>query len=135
MVATKKVLLAGMFGLSAAYNISPMSSLSRLFNKFPLGYGHNNADMSRFSCDLGKPLDPSDDGLYSSHDLFSTEETIKTLVERHQPLVKIESICYDDLGDFEDDRWGPFYDIPKVLENKSPTVSVSHNAISVEQVR
>lgn len=120
-----------MFGLPAAYNISPMSSLSRLFNQFSLGYGHNNADM----CDLGKPLDPSDDGLYSSHELFSTEETIKTLVERHQPLVKIESICYDDFGDFEDDRWGPFYDIPKVLENKYPTVSVSHNAISVEQVR
>ncbi|KAL7803322.1 carboxypeptidase S [Trichoderma aethiopicum] len=122
MVTAKKALLAGMFGLSAAYNISPMSSMSRLFDQLPLGYGRSNVDVSRFRCDLGKPLDPSNDGLYSSHELFSTDETIKTLVERHQPLVKIDSICYDDLGDFEDDRWGPFYDIPKVLESNYPTV-------------
>lgn len=135
MLTAKKVLLAGMLELSAAYKLSPMNSLHRLFHQLPLGFGHNNVDVSRFRCDLGKPLDPSNDGLYSSYELFAPKEAVETLIQRHQPLVRIDSVCYDDLGDFDkDERWRPFDDIPKVLEDKYPLMQVSHNPIFVEYV-
>lgn len=74
-------------------------------------------------CPLSRPIDPSLDGLMSSEKLFSGTKALKTMVERHQPLVRIESICYDDLGDFDDDdRWKPFYEIPVVLEKTYPNM-------------
>lgn len=124
---TKKVLLAGTFLSASAFEFWPASSVARLADQLPLGFGDRKAatspktEQARFKCNLADPLDPSDDGLYSSHDLFSSQETIETLVERHQPLVQVDSICYDDLGDFEtDDRWKPFEEIPKVLEKHYP---------------
>ncbi|PTB62737.1 carboxypeptidase S [Trichoderma citrinoviride] len=131
----KQILLASILGLSTAYKLSPASSLSRFYNQLPLGFGHNNIDVPRFKCDLGEPLDPSNDGLSSSHEIFSNKKAVDTLVQRHQPLVKINSICYDDLGDFdEDDRWKPFDEIPKVLEDKYPLVSLSYKKAWVETV-
>jgi Gly-Xaa carboxypeptidase len=77
-----------------------------------LGHGR-----SKFRCDLVDPIDPSDDGLLSSDDMFSGAKALEVMVKRHQSLVRIPSVCYDDLGDFdEDDRWKPFYDVPRVLE-------------------
>ncbi|KAL6872195.1 carboxypeptidase S [Trichoderma novae-zelandiae] len=72
------MLPASIFGSAVASKISPVSSLSKLFDQLPFGFGHNNVDVSRFRCDLGKPLDPSNDGLHSSHELFSTKEAIGT---------------------------------------------------------
>lgn len=127
MMNTKKVLLAGTFLSASAFQFWPASSVASLVNQLPLGFGDRNvatfpkAEQSRFKCNLAEPLDPSDDGLYSSHDLFSSQEALETLVERHQPLVQVDSICYDDLGDFdEDDRWKPFDEIPKVLKDNYP---------------
>lgn len=124
---TKKVLLAGTFLSASAFEFWPAGSVARLANQLPLGFGDHSAatfpkaEQARFKCNLADPLDPSDDGLYSSHDLFSSQGTIETLVERHQPLVQVDSICYDDLGDFDtDDRWKPFDEIPKVLEKHYP---------------
>ncbi|KAI0551309.1 hypothetical protein F4679DRAFT_539968 [Xylaria curta] len=76
-----------------------------------------------FRCDLPDYLDPSDDGLSSSEEVFSGIDAIKTLVERHQPLVRIPSICYDDLGEIgKDVRWEPFSNISTVLEDKYPLI-------------
>ncbi|KAL6800942.1 carboxypeptidase S [Trichoderma sp. SZMC 28013] len=129
MMNTKKVLLAGTFLSASAFQFWPASSVASLVNQLPLGFGDRNvatfpkAEQSRFKCNLAEPLDPSDDGLYSSHDLFSSQEALETLVERHQPLVQVDSICYDDLGDFdEDDRWKPFDEIPKVLKDNYPLI-------------
>lgn len=80
-------------------------------------------DLSRLKCNLASPIDPSEDGLLSSNELFSGSEALDTMVKRHQPLVRIESICYDDLGEFDDDeRWKPFEEIPGVLKRTYPTV-------------
>ncbi|KAK5992094.1 putative carboxypeptidase C24C9.08 [Cladobotryum mycophilum] len=97
----------------------------------PLNYGghrggHHGDDGGRgshFRCDPYPPLDPSDDGLASSKDVFSGIEAIDLLVKRHQPLVQMPSICYDDLGDFDEDpRWKPFHDIPPILQETYPNV-------------
>ena len=78
---------------------------------------------SSFKCDLPPALDPSRDGLPSATDLFSSKKSLKLQVERHQALVRAPSICYDDLGPFdEDDRWLPFYDVHDVLEELYPAV-------------
>ncbi|KAL5093808.1 hypothetical protein Trisim1_009287 [Trichoderma cf. simile WF8] len=129
MMNTKKVLLASTFLSASAFEFWPASSVTRLVNQLPLGTGDRNADtfpkveQSRFRCNLAEPLDPSQDGLYSSHDLFSTKEALDTLVRRHQPLVEVDSICYDDLGDFDtDDRWKPFDEIPKRLKENYPLI-------------
>lgn len=129
MPSMNRYLLSATLGLAGAFKlfpINPLSSLATIVNQLPLGFHHNTvsahakADPLRFQCDLAHPLDPSADGLYSSHELFSNEKAIKTLIRRHQPLVKVESVCYDDLGDFSDDRWKPFYEIPSVLQDKYP---------------
>ncbi|TAQ89267.1 hypothetical protein B7494_g2394 [Chlorociboria aeruginascens] len=97
-----------------------------------LGTGNLNYDASRFRCDLSRPIDPSKDGLVSSEELFTGAEALETMVQRHQPLVRIPSVCYDDLGDFDDDeRWKPFYDIPVVLEETYPNV---HKYATVETI-
>ncbi|KKP05777.1 hypothetical protein THAR02_02151 [Trichoderma harzianum] len=129
MMITKKVLLAGTFISASAFQFWPASSVASLVNQLPLSFGDRNAatfpkaEQSRFRCNLADPLDPSQDGLYSSHDLFSSQEALETLIERHQPLVQVDSICYDDLGDFDtDDRWKPFDEIPKVLKENYPLI-------------
>ncbi|KAI0442958.1 hypothetical protein F4803DRAFT_517419 [Xylaria telfairii] len=98
-------------------------------NQYPLGSGDTlgvatpSHDISRFRCDLPRRVDPSKDGLVSSQELFSGFDALQTMVKRHQPLVRIPSICYDDLGGFDDDdRWKPFYDIPTVLKETYPFV-------------
>ncbi|KAL2678873.1 hypothetical protein Neosp_009625 [[Neocosmospora] mangrovei] len=69
-------------------------------------------------------MDPSHDGLTSSWDLFSGRDTIDTLVKRHQSLVRIPSVCYDDMGDVDDDeRWEAFNEIPKHIKNTYPNVA------------
>ncbi|EEU43414.1 uncharacterized protein NECHADRAFT_94988 [Fusarium vanettenii 77-13-4] len=68
-------------------------------------------------------MDPSHDGLPSSWDLFSGKDIIDTLVKRHQSLVRIPSVCYDDMGDVDDDeRWGAFNEIPEHIKNTYPNV-------------
>ncbi|KAJ3546695.1 hypothetical protein NM208_g665 [Fusarium decemcellulare] len=90
------------------------------------GHGHGPR------CDLSRPVDPSGDGLLTSEKLFSGSEALKTLVKHHQSLVKIPSICYDDLGDFDqDERWKPFYDIPIALKDAYPNI---HKYATVETV-
>ncbi|KAK2597024.1 hypothetical protein N8I77_012898 [Diaporthe amygdali] len=89
-------------------------------------------DNSRYRCDQSRPLDPSEDGLLSSQELFSGTDALDVMVKRHQPLVRVPSVCYDDLGDFDDDeRWKPFTQIPEVLEDLYPKI---YKYASVETV-
>ncbi|KAI1360255.1 hypothetical protein F5Y08DRAFT_348928 [Xylaria arbuscula] len=86
----------------------------------------------RFRCDQSRPLNPSADGLLSSHHVFSGEDAIHDIVERHQPLVQIPSVCYDDLGDFDkDERLEPFHKIPSALKRAYPSI---YDAATVEIV-
>ncbi|KAK1586107.1 peptidase family M20/M25/M40 [Colletotrichum navitas] len=75
---------------------------------------------SDFKCDLPPVVSPSD-GLPSAKDLFSSPEAIRKQVERHAAIVRVPSICYDDLGDFDTDkRWDVFYDLHDVLKKTYP---------------
>lgn len=130
MLSMKKLLIGATLGSAGAIKAFPkntLGSLAGIDNQFPLGShhhtiaGHPKADPPEFKCNLANPLDPSADGLYSSHEVFSNKRAVNALIRRHQPLVRIPSVCYDDLGDFDDDeRWEPFYDIPRVLKNEYP---------------
>lgn len=74
-----------------------------------------------FSCDLPEPLAPTGDGLPSADDLFGSHDALLKQVKRHSALVKVPSICYDDLGDFDkDERWAPFYTFHEVLAETFP---------------
>ncbi|KAI9158143.1 carboxypeptidase [Paramyrothecium foliicola] len=76
---------------------------------------------SHFKCDLPPVLRPADDGLPLAIDLFSSHEALLKQVERHQAVVRVPSICYDDLGSFEEDkRWEPFYEFHNVLAKTYP---------------
>lgn len=78
-----------------------------------------------FQCDLPAPIDPSGDGLPSARSLFSSEEALLKQVDRHGALVKVPSVCYDDLGPFDEDpRWAPFYDFHDVLAETFPLMYV-----------
>lgn len=74
-------------------------------------------------CRLPPVLDPSKDGLPSSSKLWGGKAALKKQVERHQAIVRVPSVCYDDLGKIgEDKRWKPFDDLHKVLEETYPKV-------------
>lgn len=76
-----------------------------------------------FQCTLPAALDPSGDGLPSAGELFGSKEALLKQVDRHAALVKVPSICYDDLGPFDEDpRWAPFYDFHDTLVDTFPLV-------------
>lgn len=84
---------------------------------------HDVSPSKDFTCDLPSPIDPSSDGLASAADLFTSEAALAKQVERHQALVRVPSICYDDLGPFDTDpRWKPYYEFHGVLAQTFPLV-------------
>ncbi|KAK1725014.1 peptidase family M20/M25/M40 [Colletotrichum acutatum] len=86
---------------------------------------------SSFKCDLPPPVTPSD-GLPSARDLFTSKAAVQKQVERHAALVRVPSICYDDLGDFDkDERWNVFYELHDVLKKTYP---VFHARSTLEKV-
>lgn len=83
--------------------------------------GDHVSSTADFKCNLPSPLDPSGDGLLSATELFSSKDALLKQVERHSALVKVPSVCYDDLGPFDTDpRWEPFYQFHDVLEETFP---------------
>ncbi|RFU34278.1 hypothetical protein B7463_g2096, partial [Scytalidium lignicola] len=102
-----------------------MSSL----NQQPLA---NDPEPTDFKCALPPVIKPSSDGLASADELFSSDEALKTQVQRHAAIVQVPSICYDDLGDFiKDTRWLPFYKLHNVLAETFPNV---YARMTVEKV-
>lgn len=74
-------------------------------------------------CDLSPPVDPSRDGLVASHQVFSWEKSIATMIDRLQSVVRLPTVCYNDMGDFdEDERWEPFIKFADVLNNSYPNM-------------
>lgn len=74
-------------------------------------------------CNLPPVLDPSADGLPSSAELFSTKEALMKQVKRHQAIVRVPSVSFDDLGDVgEDKRWEIFGKVHEVLGKMYPIV-------------
>ncbi|KAJ9142429.1 Carboxypeptidase S [Pleurostoma richardsiae] len=85
-----------------------------------------------FQCDLPNVLEPSQDGLPSATDLFGSQDALLKQVSRHSAIVRVPSICYDDLGDFDsDERWAPFYELHKVLSEQYPLI---HSRFTIEKV-
>lgn len=81
-----------------------------------------SASPSSFQCDLPPPVTPTD-GLPSARDLFTSKAAVQKQVERHAALVRVPSICYDDLGDFDkDERWNVFYELHDVLKKTYPVL-------------
>lgn len=78
---------------------------------------------SDFRCDLPPILDPSLDRLPSADQLFSSHAALMLQVKRHQALVRIPSITYDDMGPPDQDaRWRPFRELHRVLRQTYPAV-------------
>lgn len=76
-----------------------------------------------FNCDLPPPINPTGDGLPSTDELFSSDVALRKQVERHQAIVRVPSVSFDDLGEpTEDERWAPFFDLHKVLEVLYPNM-------------
>ncbi|PTD04121.1 hypothetical protein HYE67_003257 [Fusarium culmorum] len=85
-----------------------------------------------FTCDLPPVLTPKNDGLPDANSLFSSKEAFDTQVKRHQAIVRVPSICYDDLGDVDkDERWAPFYDLHDALAKTYPAI---HKHAKLEKV-
>lgn len=112
MVLKSIAVLASIAGASG-FTIGPFGSLQKPFGQ----------DKHDFKCDLPPVLVPAEDGLPSANDLFSSKEAFDTQVKRHQAIVRVPSICYDDLGDVDEDkRWAPFHDLHDVLAKTYPAV-------------
>lgn len=101
---------------------APLAVASTVPRRVVSDQGLDNA-AADFECDLPSPLDPSSDGLHSAEKLFGSKVALAKQVERHSALVKVPSICYDDLGPFDEDpRWKPFYEFHDVLAEVFPLV-------------
>ncbi|EWY97019.1 hypothetical protein FOYG_05510 [Fusarium oxysporum NRRL 32931] len=91
--------------------------------------GQNEHD---FKCDLPPVLSPGNDGLPSASELFDSKDAFNKQVKRHQAIVRVPSICYDDLGDVDkDERWAPFYDLHDVLAKTYPAI---HKYAKLEKI-
>lgn len=76
---------------------------------------------SDFQCDLPGVLDPSGDGLLSARKLFTSKAALRQQVDRHSALVRVPTVCYDDLGSFDEDpRWKPYHKFHDVLAETFP---------------
>ncbi|KAI5463667.1 hypothetical protein BGZ63DRAFT_422993 [Mariannaea sp. PMI_226] len=97
--------------------------VSAPFGQKPLGPDSTDHALGQFTCELPPVLVPSGDGLPSGDSLFSSHEALLKQVERHQAIVRVPSICFDDLGDVDkDERWGPFHDLHDTLAATYPTI-------------
>lgn len=78
---------------------------------------------SGFKCDLPEAIDPSADGLRSADELFSSREALKRQVDRHRAIVRVPTICFDDMGPLDEDpRWEPFGRLHDALKKTYPVV-------------
>ncbi|CAH0043032.1 unnamed protein product [Clonostachys rhizophaga] len=72
-------------------------------------------------CKLTGPIYPENDELPSAEDLFGGPSAFAKQLDRHREIVKVDSICYDDLGPIGDDkRWESFDKLQEVLERLYP---------------
>lgn len=109
MALSKLALLASAAGVSALVAQSPVHAVVDLASE----------------CRLPPAIDPSKDGLPHSSKLWSGKAALNKQVERHQAIVRVPSICFDDLGKIgEDKRWEPFGELHKVIEKTYPTMYV-----------
>ncbi|KJZ80134.1 hypothetical protein HIM_00848 [Hirsutella minnesotensis 3608] len=105
------------------------SSAALASHQRPLSAG---VEPQGFKCILPEPVDPSDDGLPSAETLFSSKEALEKQVERHRAVIRVPTVCYDDMGDLDKDpRWKPFQDLHKTLEKQYPAV---HKRARLEKV-
>lgn len=76
-----------------------------------------------FNCDLPPVLEPKNDGLASSSEVYSSKAAFDKQLKRHQAIVRVPSVSYDDFGSFEKDpRWKTFDQLHRVLEDTYPTL-------------
>ncbi|KAL3469845.1 hypothetical protein BJX99DRAFT_264767 [Aspergillus californicus] len=116
MAVSQLLLLANIAGASALW--------VPFFDQTPL--------QSDFTCDLPPTLDPGRDGLPSASSLFSSPEALDLQVKRHQAIVRVPSVSYDDLGEVgQDERWEPFYQLYLVLEKTYPAI---HARATLEKI-
>ncbi|TDZ17990.1 putative carboxypeptidase [Colletotrichum orbiculare MAFF 240422] len=99
----------------------------------PLGSSVSQGrDDDALACNLPPVLEPRDDGLPSGKSVFSGTAALERQVRRHQAVIRVPSVCYDDLGDFEtDERWLPFHRLHDVLRETYP---VLHKRSSLAKV-
>lgn len=83
--------------------------------------GLKSLAQTSFACDLPPVVDPSGDGLPSADDVFGSRAATAKQVERHQAIVRVPTVSYDDLRDpGDDERWAPFFDLHALFEDLFP---------------
>ncbi|CBF79937.1 M20 family metallopeptidase [Aspergillus nidulans FGSC A4] len=108
---------------------SALAFVLPFFSQTSIPIGASNSD---FTCDLPFPLDPAGDGLPSAASLFSSDEALERQVKRHQGIVQVPSVSYDDLGEIGvDERWEPFYKLYPTIEKTYP---VLHERAKIEKI-
>lgn len=132
-MAISKLTFLSIIAGASAFAVSPLLSGAGVGGgdgQLPLGGGNGwklpwspEAGSESFTCDLPPVLNPSGDGLPSAHDLFSSDAALAKQIERHQAIVRVPSVSYDDLGPpGEDERWEPFYDLHDTLVSVYPNM-------------
>ncbi|KAI0025512.1 peptidase family M20/M25/M40, partial [Xylariomycetidae sp. FL0641] len=107
----------------AASGLLPTLASARSTGQYDAQEVLGSAEAADFQCDLPSPVDPSHDGLPAAKDLFSGDAALKLQVARHQGLVQIPSVSYDDNGEpDEDPRWQIFYAVHAKLAALYPSV-------------
>lgn len=117
-MSVKAAFLASLAGASVL--VPPFHNL---VDQLPLGRLTDSISTSDFQCDLPAAINPAGDGLPSANELFSSDEALAKQVERHQAIVRVPSVSYDDNGEpGEDERWAPFWDLHEVLASLYPNM-------------
>ncbi|KAM3429867.1 hypothetical protein MY4824_008010 [Beauveria thailandica] len=107
---SKLALLAGAaVGVAAHVAQSPLGSVDAV-------------DMAS-ECRLPPAIDPYEDGLPHSSRLWGGRHALSLQVKRLQAIVRVPSVCYDDIGPIgEDERWEPFDELHRAIERLYPAI-------------
>ncbi|KAM3533613.1 hypothetical protein MY4038_003176 [Beauveria bassiana] len=112
MLFSKLALLAGAVGVAA--HVAPLA-------KSPVGSA-DAVDMAS-ECRLPPALDPYRDGLPPSSRPWGGRNALLLQVKRLQALIRVPSVCYDNLGPIgKDERWKPFDELHRVIWELYPEI-------------
>ncbi|KGQ03219.1 hypothetical protein BBAD15_g11571 [Beauveria bassiana D1-5] len=74
-------------------------------------------------CRLPPAIDPYEDGLPHISGLWGGRKALSLQVKRLQAVIRVPSVCYDNLGPIGgDERWKPFDELHRVIEGLYPAM-------------
>ncbi|WVQ96848.1 hypothetical protein IAU59_003955 [Kwoniella sp. CBS 9459] len=125
---TSLALLLALFGLLSILAPSPLNFVTSTFSSLGRSTSPSSSDLQflkaneallKDTCGQAEPLLPS----LEVHNTSKVWDHKQKIIEWHQGVIRVPTQIYDDIGDSDvDERWKPFGELHKYLEESYPLV-------------